>query len=454
MEIRVINPGKTIDSKKTIEINSVLGEKLAEMNIVPRIMINNITRKIRDSRLISLDEISNIFNKASKIFLYNNIDGLDFREYVEYVHKMTGIPIKFALQRATELGESLKEIPSDVKLQAPRGTSIYKYGGENHSGIYWVPVGKVLGVVAPGNNPLVHRSWLEALAVGYKILIRPSEKEPFTPYRLVESLLKAGMPEDSIAFIPGTHDIVDDIIECSDFTLIFGDLSMQKLYSKSNKVIMRGPGYAKVFLNDMKDEGDMCKLEERILDSIISDGGMKCVNTSGIVYHKNYHKNIKRIIENMLDINITGIMDYNAKLPICTRDKAVLMSNFINKLIEDNNIKRIYSDSKDYFVDVGKNICAMKPLILKVEGNSQWISNFELPFPAIWIYEYDENINFNILKNSLSLMAFTKDESFIEKLILEPSIKKIITQENCITGRGIPHDGYILNRLFTSKAII
>lgn len=61
----------------------------------------------------------------------------------------------------------------------------------------------VIGAIAPWNFPLVMASWKigPALAAGNAVVLKPSERTPFSAVRLAELAVQAGMP-------PGIFNIV------------------------------------------------------------------------------------------------------------------------------------------------------------------------------------------------------------------------------------------------------
>jgi acyl-CoA reductase-like NAD-dependent aldehyde dehydrogenase len=63
----------------------------------------------------------------------------------------------------------------------------------------WTRRGDVFAVHASGNHPGVHGLWLEAVALGYRVVVRPSQREPFTPHRLITALRQAGLGNDQVA---------------------------------------------------------------------------------------------------------------------------------------------------------------------------------------------------------------------------------------------------------------
>jgi len=66
------------------------------------------------------------------------------------------------------------------------------------------PMG-VVGAIVPWNYPMLMASWKlgPALAAGNSVVLKPSEKSPFTALRLAELALEAGLPEGVLNVVPG-----------------------------------------------------------------------------------------------------------------------------------------------------------------------------------------------------------------------------------------------------------
>jgi acyl-CoA reductase-like NAD-dependent aldehyde dehydrogenase len=66
------------------------------------------------------------------------------------------------------------------------------------------PVG-VLGAIVPWNYPLIMAAWKlgPALAAGNSVVLKPSEKSPFSALRLAEIALEAGVPPGVFNVVPG-----------------------------------------------------------------------------------------------------------------------------------------------------------------------------------------------------------------------------------------------------------
>ena len=77
-------------------------------------------------------------------------------------------------------------------------------------GAVWARRGEVVAVHAAGNGPGVHGLWPQARALGYRVAVRPSRREPLTAHRLVNALLCSGFrPEDAV-YLPTDHGGADE----------------------------------------------------------------------------------------------------------------------------------------------------------------------------------------------------------------------------------------------------
>lgn len=63
----------------------------------------------------------------------------------------------------------------------------------------------VVGVIVPWNYPLIMAAWKlgPALAAGNSVVLKPSEKSPFSALRLAELALEAGLPPGVLNVVPG-----------------------------------------------------------------------------------------------------------------------------------------------------------------------------------------------------------------------------------------------------------
>jgi len=91
-------------------------------------------------------------------------------------------------------GEAVDKIYDEVAPTGPESLAL----------ITREPMG-VIGAIVPWNYPMLMAAWKlgPSLAAGNCVVLKPSEKSPFTALRLAELALKAGLPEGVLNVVPG-----------------------------------------------------------------------------------------------------------------------------------------------------------------------------------------------------------------------------------------------------------
>ena len=127
----------------------------------------------------------------------------------------------------------------------------------------------------PGNHPAVHVHWLEAVALGYAVAVRPSRREPFTAHRLVSALQEAGFGPDQVAFLPTDHDAAPcEMLTTADLSIVYGGDDVVRKYSRRP---VRADQRAGPF-EDTADRGrDWGAHLDMLADSVSHGGGTGCV---------------------------------------------------------------------------------------------------------------------------------------------------------------------------------
>ena len=57
----------------------------------------------------------------------------------------------------------------------------------------------VVGLVLPSNSPGVHTLWLPIIPLQVGLVLKPGPQEPWTPYRMTQAFIQAGVPKQAIA---------------------------------------------------------------------------------------------------------------------------------------------------------------------------------------------------------------------------------------------------------------
>ena len=68
--------------------------------------------------------------------------------------------------------------------------------------ISFFPRGDAMGVVLPSNSPGVHSLWAPATVLKMPLVLKPGSAEPWTPLRMIQAWLKAGVPARGVRLLP------------------------------------------------------------------------------------------------------------------------------------------------------------------------------------------------------------------------------------------------------------
>src|SRR5207302_580463 len=119
---------------------------------------------------------------------------------------------------------------------------------QNGLPVSFYPVANALGVVLPSNSPGVNSLWLPAIALKIPVVLKPGREEPWTPYRIIEAFIAAGIPAEAFGFYPCEHDGAAEILNSCGRSLLFGDESTTAHWAGNPAVQIHGPGRSKVLI--------------------------------------------------------------------------------------------------------------------------------------------------------------------------------------------------------------
>jgi hypothetical protein len=139
----------------------------------------------------------------------------------------------------------------------------------------------VLGAILPSNSPGVHSLWLPAVALKTSLALKPGRQEPWTPWRVCQALMAAGLPPAAIGFYPTDHNGAAEILLRAGRSLLFGDRATVEPWEGDPGVQIHGPGWSKVLLCPEASRRWPDHLDI-IAASVADNGGRSCINASGI----------------------------------------------------------------------------------------------------------------------------------------------------------------------------
>ena len=219
--------------------------------------------------------------RAAEIFRTRRLGGLDFDSYVALTQRISGLPMNVARAGADAVADALATAADAIRPAQPAGaTDDWRTAGPD-GGAVWTRRGDVLAVHAPGNAPGVHGLWPQALALGYRVAVRPSRREPLTAHRLVIALRQAGFRNEDALYLPTDYAGADELIGAADLSMVYGGQDVAARYAADPTVLVNGPGRTKILITAEHDWRDYL---DELVDSIANLGGMACVNATAVLY--------------------------------------------------------------------------------------------------------------------------------------------------------------------------
>ncbi len=187
------------------------------------------------------------------------------------------------------------------------------FGEVNGQALSFYPRAESLGVVLPSNSPGVHSLWIPAVPLKIPLVLKPGSAEPWTPYRIIQALIKAGAPREAFSFYPTDHAGAGEILRNCGRGMIFGDASSTSLWQGDPRIEIHGPGFSKVVIGE-----DCIDDWEQYLDvmvrSIADNGGRSCINASGIWVPRHAEKISEALAERLAQIKPRPADDEQARL--------------------------------------------------------------------------------------------------------------------------------------------
>ncbi len=215
LHIPILRHGTPYESVDKIQIvHHATGEPVAEVSMANSGLISRDVHRMDDSVLeqFTVKELVAMCKKAGEVFLNGVISIGDakqsFDDYVRHLSATTGMPHGYCRGNAKKIYRILDEM--DVILAGlTRGFDMTildrGWGDDDGRTLSYYREGRIFGAVLPSNSPGVHSLWAPAVALKTPIVLKPGREEPWTPFRMIQSFIAAGMPAEAFGFYPTDH---------------------------------------------------------------------------------------------------------------------------------------------------------------------------------------------------------------------------------------------------------
>ena len=288
--LRLGKPYESLD--RVTLVHHATGEPVAEVSQVTGSMIARDLSRGAASRHelseIPIQELVGMYAHAAEFFMSATLpcgsSEQSFDEYLRCLSATTGSPLVFCRRNAEKVAYVLGHV-AEVVNGLTRGLDLATldagYGQQDGRMQSFYPATDYLGAVLPSNSPGVHALWTPTIALKIPLVIKPGREEPWTPMRVLQSLMKAGVPASACSFYPTDHSGAGDLLRLCGRSMLFGDTTTTDPYKHDPRIEIHGPGFSKVLIGD--DQAGRWETHlDAMIECIAANGGRSCINVSSI----------------------------------------------------------------------------------------------------------------------------------------------------------------------------
>jgi len=408
----------------------------------------------------SCDELVAICESAADHFLGGTLAIGDEEQgpedYVRQTSATTGLPHVLVRRNMKKVHGVLGQVGT-VLAGLTRGLDLGVLdrgeGVVDGRAVSFFPRGDTLGVVLPSNSPGVHSLWVPAVALKTALVLKPGSAEPWTPYRIIQALIRAGAPEQAFGFYPSDHASAAEILRGTGRGMLFGDTGTLKRWEKDPRIELHGPGYSKVVLGPDAAR-DWEKHIDVIVESILQNSGRSCVNASSVWVAGPAAALAEALAERLAKVTPRSADDPEAELaPFARKEVAHSISTRIEMALEQEGAVDLSREHREDRVVEWEGSTYLLPTITKCAPDHP-LARAEYLFPFAAVVEVDAAQLPECLGPSLAVTALTEDPGLTRRLLATPLIHRL--NLGPIPTMQIswdqPHEGNLFEHLWGRRA--
>ncbi len=378
--------------------------------------------------------------------------------YVEQLSATTGMPYVMVRRNMRKIYNALAEMRNVLDgLTRGLDLAILDSGFGTHEGhaVSFYPRGDTLGIVLPSNSPGVHSLWVPAIALKTALVLKPGAAEPWSPYRIIQAFIKAGIPHQAFGYYPTSHAGASEILRMSGRGMMFGDVSAVGKYKNDPRIELHGPGYSKVVIgDDCIDEWE--KYIDIIASSILENGGRSCINASGVWVTRHADKIAEALVAKFAQVVPRDVDDETAQIaPFADASIAERISQMVDGGLAESGARDVTATHrKSERVATHQSCTYLLPTIVQCDSPEHTLANKEFLFPFASVVTVNQDEIPERLGSSLVVTAITRDEKLIQRLITSPLVDRlnIGAIPTWQIGWDQPHEGNLFEHLYARRA--
>lgn len=400
---------------------------------------------------LTTHELVDICTRAAEIFTEEPAD------YISQVSATTGLPhvlVERNMLKIKSMFANMESVLNGLTRGIDWELLDRGFGKLDGRTLSFFPRTQSLGAVLPNNSPGVHSLWIPAFALRIPLVLKPGSAEPWTPYRIIQSLIKAGAPPEAFSYYPTDHAGASEILRNCGRSLLFGDSSTTSVWANDPRIEIHGPGYSKVIIGEDRID-DWEQYLDVLVASIADNGGRSCVNASAVWVPRHADKISEALAERLARIVPRAAEDPEAKIaPFVDPQVATRINAMIDQGLNEPGARDVTASYRDGDRLVSWNNCSyLSPTLIRCSADHP-LAGREFLFPFAAVVEVPQDQLLSQLSPSLVVTAITEDPNLIQSLVNSPHIDRLNVgpmPTNQVTWDQ-PHEGNLFDHLYGRRA--
>ncbi|MCP9495292.1 MAG: aldehyde dehydrogenase family protein [Pyrinomonadaceae bacterium MAG19_C2-C3] len=467
LHIPLLRKGEPYKSLDVVRVpHHGMGEVFVEISqanggLIRRDLLDQETGREALSKF-SCAELLEICSCAAESFMNDALavgDDLQMPEdYVRQVSATTGLPhvlVRNNMRKIRGVLAEMKHVLDGLTRNLDVQILDKGFGEIEGQALSFFPRTQSLGVVLPSNSPGVHSLWVPAVGLKIPLVLKPGGAEPWTPYRIIQALIRAGAPREAFSFYPTDHAGAGEILRGCGRGMIFGDTASTGVWKDDGRIEVHGPGYSKIVIGE-DCIGEWEKYLDVMIASIVENGGRSCINASGIWVPSHGREIAEALAVRLAQITPRAAEDDHAQLaPFANARIAESISQNIDTALMQSGARDVTASYRDGNRLVKwRNSSYLLPTIVLCNEASHPLANREFLFPFASVVEVEQDAIPDALGASLVVTAITSDSKLVRRLVSSPHVDRLnlgAIPTNVISWNQ-PHEGNLFDHLYARRA--
>jgi acyl-CoA reductase-like NAD-dependent aldehyde dehydrogenase len=447
-------------------VHHVTGEPVAEVSQVTGSQIARDLGQMDMARQIlseiPMADILGMYKKAADYFANAKLPcgdtELDFDGYVRNLSATTGSPMVFCRRNALKVHYVLENIEEVIGgLTRGLDPEFFDKGFTTRGGRMqaFFPTTNVFGAVLPSNSPGVHSLWVPTIAFKMPLLLKPGREEPWTPFRVLQSFIKAGVPPQVLGFLPSDHSGANDILRLCGRSMAFGDDRTMAPYRNDHRVEIHGTGYSKIIFGEDKAPS-WDRYLDMLVESIAANGGRACVNASAVWTPSHADAMAMGIAKRFAVMKPRPWDDPNCEISAFAKPEvAEAINNMVDEGLKTPGARDVTLEVRGTprLVKEGR-IAYLLPTVIRCDSPEHPLANKEFLFPYASVIECPQDDILHRIGYTLAGTVLSDDKAFVSSAMACSHVERLNVgplPTNRLTWDQ-PHEGNLFTHLYKQRA--